>query len=399
MIVIKKPKLEVSDKGSRITADIVVGGKSYPLWFAVEAKYAPYLCYERSDAFVLAVLLYALRHSEDISCEVPMTDRLYEQLTEQFLTAFNKVNGCSVKILAETAPEVEHPAGGDRVGSGISCGVDSLHVFAAHPEITTACIWSAGVGSSIKDFNELLSSRFSFMKQRSSEFAKNTHREFLAAETNYDGRSVPGLQWTCGFTSGNLFCVFALQKLWKKYYIASGYGASEYKFKLDDLNGDPSHFEYFLFPFCSLSKIQIRIDGAECDRVDKVRDLSAYEPAYNYLNVCWGGEAGLKNCTNHCTKCVRTLLEIDACGAIDKFGKVFDIEYYHKYRHEYLAEYYRGRIQKDPFAIEIIPYFDSMRFTTQEKLKALWIVAKKMLRKILRFGRTNTNYNSFSLKG
>ena len=48
------------------------------LRFEVDEKYADCLCAERSDAFVIAFLWYAMITGEDICFETPMSERLYK---------------------------------------------------------------------------------------------------------------------------------------------------------------------------------------------------------------------------------------------------------------------------------------------------------------------------------
>lgn len=96
MVEIKELTVESKDGKSRLSADIVVDGREgRPLWFEVDEKYGRYLCDERSDAFVIGLLHYALRKGHGIVSEVPMTRRLYEQLTDQFLPAFSKLTASS----------------------------------------------------------------------------------------------------------------------------------------------------------------------------------------------------------------------------------------------------------------------------------------------------------------
>ena len=380
----------------RISADVAVDGASRELWFEVEGEYGKYLCHERSDAFVLAMLQYALRHGHEIRSKAPMTDRLYEQLTEQFLPAFNKINRLNAKILAPVAPEVEHPEGGHRIGTGISCGVDSLHVYATRPEIDIACIWSAGVAESWATSEEVAEQVVAIQK-RAEAFAAHVNLPLLKGWTNFDRAFMPGVQWDGMTTNGNLFCIFALQKLWKRYYVASDCDIANFHFKVGSIFGDPARYEYFLFPYVCLGNIQVWMDGHAHNRVEKVGSLVKYEPARHYLNVCWRTHENHKNGTNDCPKCMRTMLDLDAFEAVDDFKEVFDVEYFHKYQHEFLAEYYRGVIQKDNFALELVPYFKNRRFPLAMKLKAWKIVLKKAVKKAFRFGKTKQG--GFSSKG
>ena len=85
MIEIGRPRISSDGNRARLSADVAVDGESHELWFEVEEKYKEYLCAERSDAFVLAMMQYAFHHRHDIKAVTPMTDRLYEQIVDQFL--------------------------------------------------------------------------------------------------------------------------------------------------------------------------------------------------------------------------------------------------------------------------------------------------------------------------
>lgn len=408
MITIKPPQVEIKNGKARLQADLSIDGELHPLWIEVEEKYGQYLCHERGDAFVLGLLHYAMRYGHDIKCEAPMTARLYEQLTEQFLPALYKINkfkdrcdnnkirgGYAVRIEAPLADEVEHPTGGTAVGSGVSCGVDSLHVFAKHPEITHGCIWHA-YGVVADETKERKERSWQNVSTRAKQFCEYTGRELVVVDTNFDRGCVDGLQWDGMTTYGNLFCVLALQKLWSKYYIASGYDIDD--FRLTGVPAsDPAHYEWVLFQICSMRNISIRMDGVAQNRVEKVRDLIDYEPAKKFLSVCHEITEDGSNCNHYCAKCMRTMLDLDALGALDEFKNVFDVAYYKEYFHEYLAELYRGYLQHNNFAVELKPYFRNRHYPLKTQLAAARIVLSKAIKKVLRGG--TTRHGKFSSKG
>ena len=329
MITIKAPKIAYSDGKATLSAEVEVGSEGRKvLWFTVDGKYGQYLCAERADAFVLGVLRMAMWEGHDIVSEAPMTDRLYEQLTEQFLPAFYKANefdrepanhpsekGFAAKIVAPLAPEVE--TSGTAVGTGVSCGVDSLHVFATHPDITHACVWNAHIPD-VNETDETRKAGFADMVERASRFCEETKHELITADTNFDRGGIGCLRWENMTTFGNLFCVYCLQKLFRKYYIASDCSVLGFNFRLP-LYEDCAHYEFFLFPHVSLPHLSIRMDGHDCRRVEKIRDLLNYPPARQFLNVCWRLRPDHRNCSCHCEKCMRTMLALYALGALDGF--------------------------------------------------------------------------------
>ena len=405
MITISKPGIDIKDGKARLSAMLDFDGDRHELWIEVDREYEAFLCAERSDAFVLGVIYYAMRYGHDISCEAPMTKRLYEQLTDQFLPALYKINGyrdsyqhgCGyrVRISAPLAPEVVHPEGGVAVGSGVSCGVDSLHVFAVHPEITHGCIWHA-YGVVPGETQERREKAWRHLVGRAEEFCAATQKKLVVVDTNFDRQCVKSLQWDGMTTYGNLFCIFALQKMWSKYYVASGYDIGDFHLK-GSVSTDPAHYEYLLFALCGLSNFSICLDGVAQNRVQKVADLVKYEPATRFLNVCHEITEDGRNCSYGCAKCMRTMLDLDACGALEMFHAVFDVQYYRTHFHEYLAEWYRGLLQRNPFATELMPYFSTRKFPLWVRLRAYRIVLRKSIKKLMRGGKTRVG--KFSSRG
>lgn len=227
MIVIGNPYITKCTNGNvRLSADIVVGEREHStLWVEVAFKYSRYLCLERSDAFVLALLKYAMQYGHDIIAETPMTRRLYEQLTTQFLRPYYKVNKpfdkdkeggvYHVRVNVPLAPEIE-PIEGGHVGTGASCGVDSMHVFATHDDITTACVWNnhwANSKAGGMDKNET----FRNLSSRAKRFSDLQGFNLIVADTNFDEGCLKGLHSNYATPYASLFMIYALKKYWKKY--------------------------------------------------------------------------------------------------------------------------------------------------------------------------------------
>lgn len=398
MIKIQKPWIEKIEGLARLCANVEMGdGIRRMLWFEVPVRYEKYLCAERSDAFVMAFVQYALQYGqEEIISEGPLTDVFYDGVTTEFLPAFNKINGTHLRIVAPVAPEVEHPDDGCHVGTGCSCGVDSMHVYAMHTDITDGCVWN-GHGVDFLASKEDREGLFGALVERARSFTSSEGINLVVGNSNFDTGCIDGLRWEGMTTYGNLFNILAMQKYWKKYYVASDCDVRNFSFRMKGVFADPARYEYFLFPFLRYKNLSIVMDGADRNRVEKVADLKDYAPARKYLNVCHRLNANHRNGTNDCAKCMRTLLDLDACGIVDEFSAVFDVAYYHRYFHEYLAELYRGCLQKNSFALELKPYFCSRSIPMSIRIKAWRIVFRKAIKKILRSGRTRVG--RFSSKG
>lgn len=394
MITIKQPTVTVKNGKARLTANVEVDGASKALWFEVDEKFAKYLCPERSDAYVLGLLRFANLYGHDICAETPMTDVIYDGIVNQFYPAFYKVNNYTratnvkkfaTRIICPVAPTVEKVGDETVVGTGVSCGVDSLHVFAQHSEVTHGCIWN-GHTTGAGQTEEKRINVWRDMILQAESFLKSVGKKLIVGDTNYDRGWMPGLAWEGYTTFGNLFCIFALQKLWSKYYIASNCDIHDFKLKLSIME-DPATYEFFLFPYLSTAKMSVYMDGHAHRRIEKVKNLLDYLPAQQYLNVCWGVDDGFKNCTYRCAKCMRTVWSLHLLGALDKFKDRFNVEYFNAHKEEYLAEFYRGLLQRDFFMMEMRPYYNGKRFNLFTKLCAIRIVLKKAIKKALRLGK------------
>ena len=75
------PRIEQHGERVRLIADIDLGnGDVRPLWAEVDACYGQYLCAERSDAFLVGLLHYAMSNQYDVVCEVPVTAEILLRL-------------------------------------------------------------------------------------------------------------------------------------------------------------------------------------------------------------------------------------------------------------------------------------------------------------------------------
>ncbi len=403
MLLIKTPTITRRRFKARLSADIVKDGVAHPLWFEVDEEFADGLCADRCDAFVLGLMNYAMQFGHDIVCEAPVTDQLHFQLTTQLIKVLARYNPISrkdgiypVAITAPLVPPSDRPK--TAVGAGLSCGVDSLHVFAKYtaspwPEknITHACVFNLH-GLTKTDNPESRRIAFEDMQHRARSFCRENGFTLVVGDTNFDRDCMEHLQFDGSTSFANLFCILSLQHLFATYHLASGYDITT--FWIDHGKWcDPAHYDPLTAAAVSHRNLSVYIDGIADNRLDKVRNLTTYAPARKYLNVCWDITPGHKNCSHHCPKCMRTMLNLEVCGAVDDFRDVFDVDYFRRNFHEYLAEWYRNLLQGNPFAYEMKPFLAERRIPLGTKLRAWRIVAKKAILKALRLGRTGDTFS------
>lgn len=139
--------------------------------------------------------------------------------------------------------------------------------------------------------------------------------------------------------------IYSMQKLWRIYYYAGGLSFNEFTLKRN-IEIDPAHFELFLLNCFSTSHIKIIPEGSEYNRNDKIKFIADFPIARKNLHVCIRKEF---NC-GVCSKCLRTLLAIDALNMLDDFREVFDIDAYLKNRvNNYLFLFQKYVLERDTF--------------------------------------------------
>ena len=139
--------------------------------------------------------------------------------------------------------------------------------------------------------------------------------------------------------------IYSLQKLWRIYYYAGGLPFDEFTLT-KNIEIDPAHFELFLLNCFSTSHIKIIPEGNEYSRNDKIKFIADFPTARKNLHVCTSKEY---NC-GVCSKCLRTLLAIDALNRLDDFREVFDVDAYLKNRvNNYLFLFQKYVLERDTF--------------------------------------------------
>lgn len=346
---------------------VTIDGLEKNIWFKVDKKFEPYLCDERNDAYLIACLNYAMRNNHDIVSEIPITETLLFNINTYLIPALieNNPSFHKVRIQAQTDNTILPSKGA--VGTGISCGVDSLHAIANHLDsiypnhvithVTFNNVGSHGEGEAAR---KLYLSRI----ERPRQFAEDMGYTFVASDSNL--MDVIEQSHFKTHTYSSMFPVFCLQKLFSIYYYASG----GYKFNEFDLKDKPQlccgSYELLSLPIFSTPNITICSDGMGLTRMGKIKQIINYKPSYRYLNVCL--EEG-DNC-GHCEKCVRTLLGLDALGVVDRYKEVFNVDYYHSHKKWYLQQMlYRCKDGKHDY-FEIYPYL-AKGVTPMMKIKAL----------------------------
>lgn len=338
-LIIHQPYLSiVNDNTVRLCSDIEYNGKSNHIWYETDRKWEKYLCYERADAFLVNILLFAMEHNADVHCDCDISERLYYQLSEYLIPSIstNIEKYHSISITGNLS--AERFVSANACGTGVSGGVDSMYTIFRHIDrndqhnLTHLVFCNAGTNGDFggEDARETYKERGAYLMQ----FAEKLHLPMISVDTNINEFLNQLQEQTHTFRTLSTALVF--QKLFSVYYYGSGYPFSEFAFSVKS----PAHYDLFNMICIATENITFYSSGGETTRLGKLRLISNYDLPKEYLNVCITG--GIPNCC-YCEKCRRTIMGLYALGRLDEYGAVFDVEKIkkNKFKHKCFTYFHR----------------------------------------------------------
>lgn len=310
------------DGQTRLCADLTLNDRGTVLWFGVDESQEQYLCTERSDAFVMALLPTAMRGGYDIVFHTPMSERLHYQLTQYLIPTLCSVGDLyhSVKLIGPLTAESISPLGG--VGTGFSAGVDCLYTVMTHGKdspypLTHLAVFNVGAfdGSEYrKNFQNACAD--------ASKYAEEQALGLVCLDSNiYEVLPEEFLE-VCSYR--NLAGALALQGLFSCYLLSSGIAFNKFHFTLR--NG--ASYDLLIVHCAQTETLAVYSSGGQTPRHEKLKLLSDWEPAHRWLHPCFRNRLSRGNC-GKCKKCIHTMTELYAYGVLDRFSAVFDVEDFH----------------------------------------------------------------------
>lgn len=349
-IIIKKSFVEENNGLYRMNTPIIENGKEYNVYVEVEKQYSDYLTPERADAQVYLALPIAVREGYDIYSEMPVTEMFLHNLNEVLIPHLALGDSRIHKIEIHAATD-NSPIGGEGIGTGISCGVDSLftlkeYTSGKYPNMQLTHLFIGSINMELMDTRH--ADLYTWVNEHKPQFeryeqvSKETGLPLIKVYTNYffflSGKEY-NRDWKYYhhlFTHHyiTMATVLALKKLWRLYYFSSSYDFTSFSLK-NNLTNDPSHYELLCMHSLCVPDFTCFSGGAAYDRFAKTVSLMDYKIAQMTLHPCHS--KGEKNCTKpDCDKCLRALTVLDAYDKLDDFKHVFDIDVYRKNHSEFM---------------------------------------------------------------
>lgn len=384
-LTIGKINKEISADKVVFSSQINFGNQTQTLWYRLDAEYSDSFCDDRGDGLVVSLLFFSLMNGADIVSTLPISEKLYHQLTYYLIPQLCRCNKSvisSIKIEAPLVSIAYREATG--VGCGISCGVDSFTTLYEYTKLipldsyklTHLTYFKVGahdgqIGRYDKEVQErLFQSQFSHAKA----FCTRYGYKLIVVESNL----TEIVDRMFGFYNYGQFhsyvsagTVLQLQKLFHRYYYSPGYCLDQF---FMDVKKDVSHYDGVLLPMLSTETTSFYSSNQGMSRIEKVRLISDFEQSYDWLLVCW---LQIPNC-GKCGKCIRTMLELDFVGKLECYRTCFDLDEYVKNRDKYLRLIVRTK-ERDHFMTELYDYamaHDIAFLHTSIQTRVMYILAR-----------------------
>lgn len=364
MIHISKPRIENKGETTFLLSEVYdeVRNIRKDVWFSVDIAYAKYLCHELADSFLLALLPIAVKYSQDISVNAPVSPKLLYNIRTGVEPMYQRIFCKNGVVNIHVSKTERFRFDGTGVVTGCSLGVDSLSSIYHHLEkdmvdefkLTHLALFNSGqLGDYDLDASEM---NFFNTVQEIKPFAESLHLPILAINSNlnslYKDSGIIVLQTVALRT---IAFALSVQKLIRYYVFGSTYPVDKIQFD----TFDTEHQEGVLLPLLSTENFHPILADPLSTRVEKTAYIIKKQLVPSYLKVCWAEQTAFEvwhnttylegktkvNC-GWCDKCLRTLLTIEILnggGDLGEYKEQFDLEKYYEHRNAFIAKVFKQR--------------------------------------------------------
>ena len=322
--------------GRELSCRVVGGGLPDRLVYEVSGTDVPREITPTSD-FALAALIYpAMMLGLDIEIEGQISHELLfaangdlQALLQNYRPRLKRIH-----VDAEAAPPPSHR--NKRCGTGYSAGVDTFATLSVYERseapisITDLAVFDVGAFGKAKTKAQRIVVERNV--SRLIDAAKSRNHGWFSIETNLSDFYAPLKKSSFQKTHSirNASAAMALQDVVGTYLYSSSYPYND----INSRNDDMAFIEPMLMPLLSTEHLRLVSAGAGFSRLEKMRIVADYPPAYDTLDICVAPaeqRVDRVNCSK-CWKCLRAMLTFDALGKLDAFEKSFDIPYYRAHK-------------------------------------------------------------------
>lgn len=237
MIEITNIRIENAGEWTKLVSDISVSGFENPfdqntIWFAVKNEHADMLCSDNYNAFFLVPLYLGMYYGSDIRIKGAVSRKLYRNMMDYGQQILCNFSPALTKINVYVDNQETTDFNGKLVGTGISCGVDSLSTIYdryakeedADYRINSLFLFNCGTHGHYEDI--ATRERFLGRYELNSIAARDLGLPVYMVDTNLHAFTHKIAEQKLGYLA-IYSCILSLQKKISKYYVASTYSYNE----------------------------------------------------------------------------------------------------------------------------------------------------------------------------
>ncbi len=331
------------------------------MWVAVEEKNADMLADNVYDPFVLVPVILGMYYKQDVCIDGNVSPRLYHNMQHYLMNIFDRFSDRTspIKFTVNSFDTVKIDPSEERlIGTGISCGVDSLvtiydnYINETDPNFRINSVFFVNCGTHGDFEDEASHKKYWDRVELNKTAASELGLPMYLINSNYHAFTHKIGEEVIGYLA-IYSCILSLQKYIKRYYTSSNISYDEIaKYSCVARDFDIAEYcESYMPHLVSTECFELVIDGCQYTRAEKVERISDWKIAQKHLNVCI---RQAHNCAC-CDKCMMTLIPLEAMGKLDKYKGVFDLDAYYKnvliYKCQFLSHY-----EKQPCETSAIKY-------------------------------------------
>jgi hypothetical protein len=328
-------------ESTRVSCRLEAEGFPNELFFEVESSLPRPLAAREPNWALVALIYPAMLSGRDLVIEADISQCLWHaaQGDLQGLLRASDARLKKIRVVAGLAPLPERRATG--VGTGFSAGIDSFTTLSLYsgnntPEslrLTDLTVHNVGAFGRGK----LVDETFSNACKRAENFGRAMGLGSVFINSNIGDvfmvSNPPSKRFQSTHSFRNAAAAHVLHDSigcfpYSSTYPFVGIGVTQLA---QSLGKDTAHIDPILLPMLSSERMRLVSAGAALSRGEKTRLVSEDDVVAKHLDVCVDPAGRLKhgkiNCSR-CWKCERTMATLEAIGALDRFGAVFDIEHY-----------------------------------------------------------------------
>lgn len=323
---------------TRLAAAIEFKGLTVPyaereIWFEVEDDLVSAFTDDTYDPFLLVPMYLAMYYGAELRLEGCVSKLLYDNMVrygQSILCDFSD-DLQRVPVAVDGFVRLE---GGSRIGTGISCGVDSLSTIKDRfvdeddPDFRITDLFLFNCGTHGDYGVESTDRQFEALLHENAKAATELGLPLHAINSNLHAFTHSIGEQKMGYFA-IYSCILSVQCMLSRYYVSSSYSYGE-QLRFHDQARDFDMAEYcegIIVPLVQTRAFKLVLDGAQYRRSQKVTNIVDWGISRKYLNVCVDSKREGGNCSA-CPKCKRTLIALESLGKLDEYSSVFDIDRY-----------------------------------------------------------------------